>query len=428
MQISRFIITAALVGLIAQSVFAADSAKSVSALDFGAKGDGIADDSGAIQSALDSVGQDGVVKLPAGLYRITRTIDLPHGTTLIGDSPRWENGATRLIINEPGFPAVRLHHVSNIKGLMISFPNNRKNVNPTPYPPAIVLDGINPSVENIVFDSAWIGISTDPKGHTVGQGLFRNLSGFVHHVGIHLSNCRDVNRIENVHWFVGGDFNGDPNAYYIKNRVGFEFGDVDGIIMTGCFIIGGKTFFHQMKYKDTPDGSKQPAHSLGFQIDKCWVEDVDNGFIFEGATGFVLNSANILVRKGGVGVRVDAESLFYNAVISGVQVRTFGAPVVGFEYDIHQPHPRNKLTIADCQVVDGAPAVLLKSGAIRAQIHDCHLQSVPEHPAIRIDKGADLIMITNNILNAKIPILDNSGPKAQKTISGNLFEKQPAKQ
>jgi hypothetical protein len=112
-----------------------------------------------------------------------------------------------------------------------------------------------------------------------------------------------------------------------------------------------------------------------------------------------------------------------DAVISGVQVRSFGAPVIGFEYDTHQPHPRNRLSIADCQVVDGAPAVHLKSGAIRAQIHDCHLQSVPEHPAIRIDKGANLLTITNNVLSAKTPIFDSSGPKAQKTISGNLFEK-----
>ena len=84
---------------------------------------------------------------------------------------------------------------------------------------------------------------------------------------------------------------------------------------------------------------------------------MDDGFIFEGATGFTINSSNILVRDGGFGVKVDASSLFYNAVIEGVQVRGFGTPFVGFEYNCSNPHPRNRLVIADCQVTDGAPSV-----------------------------------------------------------------------
>ena len=84
--------------------------------------------------------------------------------------------------------------------------------------------------------------------------MFRDLTGFVHHVGIHLSGCRDVNRIQDVHWFVGGKDTPGKESYYRKNRVGFEFGDVDGVMMDRCFIIGGKTFFHQLAMKDTPDG------------------------------------------------------------------------------------------------------------------------------------------------------------------------------
>jgi predicted nicotinamide N-methyase len=86
------------------------------------------------------------------------------------------------------------------------------------------------------------------------------------------------------------------------------------------------------------------------------------------------------------------------------------------------PHPRNRLSIADCQVVDGAPAVLLGSGAIRANIHDNHFQSVPGKPAIQIDKGADLLVITNNVLSSKEPIKDDSDKTARKNISGNVVE------
>ena len=397
----------------------ADVPKSISARDFGAMGDGVADDTAAIQKALDSLTGGGVVNLPAGAYRITDSLKVPQGGTLLGEGARWENSATRLIIEKPGFVGVRLGHAASVKGLAILYPNNTDNANPTEYPPAIQLDGINPSVENIVFGNAWIGISTPPGGGNAGQGLFRDLTGFVHHCGMHLSGCRDVNRILDVHWFVGGKDTPGKQSYYRKNRVGFEFGDVDGVMMDRCFIIGGKAFFHQLAMKDTPDGKQAPAHSLGFQIDECWIEDVDEGFVFEGASGFTINSSNILVRENGVGVKVDANSLFYNAVIEGVQVRGFGKPFVGFEYDCHNPHPRNRLVIADCQVTDGAPSVHLKSGAQRVQIHDCHLTGVNDKPAILIDKGADLFTITNNVLNGTIE--DHSATE-NKTVSGNVIE------
>ena len=397
-------------------------ASGLSVADFGAKGDGVADDTAAIAKALAAAAPSrGVVHLPAGTYRITASLSIPPGTTLLGEGARWEGSATQLIVETPGFAAVRLGHVSSVKGLAIVYPNNGDNANPTPYPPAIQLDGINPSVENIVFVNAWIGVSTPPGGANAGQGMFRDLTGFVHHVGIHLSGCRDVNRIQDVHWFVGGkDTPGQP-SYFSRNRVGFEFGDVDGVLMDRCFMILGKTFFHQLPVKDTPDGKPEAAHSLGFQIDECWIEDVDSGFIFEGMCGFTINSSNILVREGGCGVKVAATSLFYNAVIAGVQVRGFGKPCVGVEYDCAKPHPRNRLVIADCQVTDGAPSVHLKSGGWRAQIHDNHLAGVGGKPAIQIDPGADWFTITNNILGAT-GIADDSGAAAHKTLSGNLVE------
>lgn len=396
--------------------------KSVNARDFGAVGDGVADDTVAIQKALDAVqGAPGVVHLPAGKFRITATLLVRDGGTLLGEGARWENSATQIVILQPGFAAVRLHHAGALKGVCLSYPNNRKNVQPVKYPPAILLGGINPAVEDVTFDCAWDGVSTVP-GIQTGQSLFRNLTGHIHNVGMHLSGIRDVVRVENVHWFVGGDPI-DGTAYYTRNRVGFELGDVDGLIMSKCFVIGAKTFFHQLPTKDTTDGTKQPAHSLGLHIDQCWIEDVDNGFIFEGTSGFVLESTNILVRKGGVGVKVDADYLFYNAVITGVQVRPFDQPIRGFEYRVKNPHERNRLSIADCQVIMGSPAVHLMKGAIRANIHDSHFKSVPGRPAVQIDEGVDLFTLTNNILTSAEPIRDQSGPKARKTITGNLVEK-----
>src|SRR5829696_9644338 len=66
--------------------------------------DGVADDSAAIQQALDAVsnrGAGGLVYLPSGRYRLTRTIYVWPGVRLIGVGP------TRPVLvlgeNTPGF-------------------------------------------------------------------------------------------------------------------------------------------------------------------------------------------------------------------------------------------------------------------------------------------------------------------------------------
>jgi len=58
--------------------------ESVSVLDFGAVGDGVADDTAAIQAAL-TAGAGKVVLLPAGRYLVTSTLLMTAGTTLRGD-------------------------------------------------------------------------------------------------------------------------------------------------------------------------------------------------------------------------------------------------------------------------------------------------------------------------------------------------------
>ncbi len=58
---------------------------SVNVKDFGAIGDGVADDTAAIQAAIDSLGADGgVVHVPRGTYKITATLKYDSGVTIQG--------------------------------------------------------------------------------------------------------------------------------------------------------------------------------------------------------------------------------------------------------------------------------------------------------------------------------------------------------
>jgi hypothetical protein len=55
-------------------------------LDFGATGDGVADDTAFIQSAIDSlIATGGAVYLPKGSYKITSALEIPYGVSIFGD-------------------------------------------------------------------------------------------------------------------------------------------------------------------------------------------------------------------------------------------------------------------------------------------------------------------------------------------------------
>jgi hypothetical protein len=67
--------------LAAQAAVAPAATRTVSAMDFGAVGDGVADDTGALQNALDAVytaGDPGLLTIPPGVYKITRTLRLEY--------------------------------------------------------------------------------------------------------------------------------------------------------------------------------------------------------------------------------------------------------------------------------------------------------------------------------------------------------------
>lgn len=83
----------------------------VSVKDFGAVGNGIADDTVAIQEAIDSLNQGGSLYFPKGEYKITDTldvifVDLWNGITIWGDGPSskitWAGGNNKPMLHMRG--------------------------------------------------------------------------------------------------------------------------------------------------------------------------------------------------------------------------------------------------------------------------------------------------------------------------------------
>ena len=67
-------------------------ADTVNVKDFGAKGDGITDDTASIQAAIDSkYPKGGVVYIPSGKYKVSSTIVLPQNIYIVGDGAGYNN-------------------------------------------------------------------------------------------------------------------------------------------------------------------------------------------------------------------------------------------------------------------------------------------------------------------------------------------------
>jgi len=390
----------------------ADAAPPINAADHGAVGDGQTDDTAAIQAALDAAA-DGphVVTLPPGAYLISAELNVPPGVTLTGMTPRWEDATTTILVKENGFSAVRLNNVSNVRAVAFAYPNNHNGDDPDEYPPTVLLAGINPSVEQVRFDSAWIGIAPPPEGANTGQSLFRDITGFTHKVGIRLDGIKDVARIEDVHWFVPG-YGG---SFYRRERVGFEFGGVDGVIMRGCFMIGGKTFFHQQ----AKTGAGGNVHSLGHHVTQCWTEAVTYGFLIEGTCGLVLSDTQIYVSDpAGAGIAMRMPHLYYHSTVANTQIRCDGSHALGVEYAPTNDHPRNHFMLSHCEIVEASTGVRIGPNARRVWITENHIRA--RDVGIDIQPGADKLIVKDNIIGATEPVRDQSGPEATKTVEGNM--------
>ena len=232
----------------------------VNAKDHGVVGDGVADDTAAIQAALNAAEKSGpVCLLPAGRYRVSGALTVPPGVTFRGASdgvPHSEHPIGTVLLayggrgQADGEPLVTLQPNAVIRNMVIHYPQQTL-ADVQPYPWTIRADGELCQVYDMTLTNPYQALDFGTKWnelHTV-----RNVFACPLKTGVYIDQCSDIGRIENVHFnpnfwtrmaLEPGFPGGDVKAYLEKNLTGFKIGRTDWEYITNCFVIFPVIGFH----------------------------------------------------------------------------------------------------------------------------------------------------------------------------------------
>lgn len=222
--------------------------------DFGAAGDGTADDTAAFQKAIDKAGESGgTVLVPAGHFKLAGSLQVKPGVTVKGvaGAPMAIEPLLGSVLlatggrDDESAPALfDMGHSSAVTGVTIWYPEQQ----PTDiraYPWTFHLAGFDNTVENVTLINSYNGIKIGPEPNV--RHRIRSVYGCVLRRGILVDACSDIGRIEDVqfhcHWWSVPATNGawEPVFnYMVANLEAFIFGRTDWEYVMNNFVFPAK--------------------------------------------------------------------------------------------------------------------------------------------------------------------------------------------
>lgn len=174
--------------------------------EFGAKGDGITDDTRAFRQALNAMHYygGGIVFVPEGKYVISEPIEIQENISLRGEwkAPDQEGiHGTVLMVktgkgDEDGQPFITLNPSTGVKELNIWYPEQNAD-KIVEYPWCIhQLHKESATVENVTLVNPYLGIKIGPKANSLHY--IHNVYGTPLKTGLQFDRCFDIGRLENI--------------------------------------------------------------------------------------------------------------------------------------------------------------------------------------------------------------------------------------
>ncbi|HZZ44982.1 MAG TPA: glycosyl hydrolase family 28-related protein [Tepidisphaeraceae bacterium] len=251
--------------------------------DFGAKGDGVTDDTVAFQHALDSMGSagGGTVVAPRGSYFFKGTLNVPAAVTLAGiwqsipahngirdaGLPKpGEDGTTFMVTagrgDESSPPFVTLNTNSTLKGVVVWYPEQKPDETPVAYPYAVAMRGKNPAILDCELLNPYNAIdATLNERH-----LIRNIQGQPLRRGVIVDEIYDVGRLENVHFNPWWSMKPKVMQFEMEHGEAFIFMRSDWEYVFNTFCFGYNAGYH---FVGKPNGGTN-GNFLGIGADNCY--------------------------------------------------------------------------------------------------------------------------------------------------------------
>ena len=329
----------------------------------GAVGDGQTDDTAAFEEALRlSAETGGEIRVPAGRYRIRRTLTLnsrlltgcPAGN-FCGD----DDCLPALVFSEE--PDIGLRVVSGaVSGLRLDFsPQNGRPDGPRQT--AVLVERSGCRLTALKITEAFDGIvcHDDLRPGMGNPGRLNIADVFmlnIHRCGLYISGGLDVECIRNVEVWSPG------STLFPASGVGFHFRKNDGIHIDDCFAFNASVGFLFEEAAGLPDYN---GGTLGW-LTGCNVDYSGRGIVVRGGERSAQEHyypVQITVSGGSFWCHqqaLDVESGDGNVILSGVDMRANGTEAVRI-------HAGDSVTVSDCLIrrefvyVD-CPAVVIDGG------------------------------------------------------------------
>ena len=373
---------------------------------YGAAGDGFADDTATIQSALAAASAAGqTCYLPPGQYRLDGSLVVPPGVTLQGASggvPHSKHpiGATLLAYggrgDAAGDPLIQLKYNATVRNLIIHYP---EQVMPdiVPYPWTIQGEGRLCQVTDLVMTNPFQAI--DFGAYPNELHTIRNVFACPLNIGVYIDQCTDIGRLENVHF--------NPNFW-------------TQMTLDPPFPTHDRSNFQKLF-------DYQAANLIGFKVGKTDWEYISNSFVIFPAAGFLFDdfghgSGNAVITQSGSDICPMAVRVNRTQKHAGVQFAN-GQFMATLEVAETNEGP---VKLANCGFwgVPQTKAQIIKHGPSTLSLTSCHFTGWDAahtgEPCIRADGGRLIVSGCDFMDEGKRQIELDEGLTAA-TIFGNLL-------
>ncbi len=410
--------------LICSSLYAEVPLSQVNVRDYGAKGDGVTDDTDAFTKAMAALGeQGGTATVPTGNYLIKTHIKIPNSVTLEGV---WSiptafsqmKGSTLLAVEgagaETGTPFITIGMNATLKGITVFYPN-QKPEKIIPYPWCIGnAGGDNSSIIDCLIVNPYKGV--DFATNASGRHYIRNLYGQPLLKGIALDKCYDVGRIENVHFwpFWKWDEESGIRDWMWKNSEAIILARTDWEYVFNFFCFGYGTGFKFIAGKDGPCN----GNFLGCGVDASniavLVEDCQQpGLLFTNGEFVAFGGdkpAEVVIKNTNKGVVQFNNCAYWGS--SDQIARIDGTGTVSFTgCNLNHWDRQNKKI----------PAIELYGGNLL--VNGCNFASAGPQLSLR-GKASSAVFLGNHLGG---PVAVTNPAKAQLQMGFNTFQAPPGK-